>query len=330
MKKIVLFLLFYICIYIIYENNLLASIIIVDNNDPSSSKYSSFQEAYNNASEGDTIFLSPSPKIYNYGNVYITKKIIIYGIGFDLSKIPYQCKFKSSFNGYLHFKKGSEGSIIDGIDGNQLGVLIATSNISILRSECRSIECKTNEILLNTAIINNKLNGLYVNNENKYSSKGSVEIIVLNNIIESVNLTISYGSIIFSNNIIKGNITNESSLVEVFFSNNIIISSNMQCNNCIYKNNLLNKEHEGIYDETNIYYNPDDVFIDYGNNNYYLKENSPAIDAGENGTDLGIYGGFHPFVDTGLPNLPIIYSLDSTIVTSHDLGLKVTIKAKSN
>ena len=37
-------------------------------------------------------------------------------------------------------------------------------------------------------------------------------------------------------------------------------------------------------------------------NNYYLQTTSPALNAGTDGTDLGIFGGQYPWPDTYIPN----------------------------
>lgn len=71
------------------------------------------------------------------------------------------------------------------------------------------------------------------------------------------------------------------------------------------------------------------LFVDLANNDYHLAANSPAIGAGHNGTDCGVYGGDLGFVDKGIPGLPYIYFLDVPAVASKKEGLKVTVKAKS-
>jgi len=334
MNKSLYFIAIIICVQIICDNNIFASIIIVDNNDPSTTQYTSLYEAYQSASDGDIIYLSPSPKAYN--GIAIEKKIKIYGHGFDLNKINANCKLDSILSGYIYFREGSEGSIIDGVNGG-FSVRINTSNITLIHNKIGSILLEpSSKKYTNIIIINNKFFTIESTNLN---SSPNVQLFALNNIISGrknysyyVFKYIRNGTFIFSNNIIISDSIDleESSYTEALFSNNIILAPNISCSNCTFRYNLFDNEHKNIESSTNIFYAPEDVFIDYENQNYYLKENSPAKGSGENGTDMGIYGGFHPFVDSGLPNLPIIYSLDSTIVTSHDLGLEVIIKAKSN
>jgi len=330
MKNFIVFLIFF-CFIFLFQNNTLASIIIADNNPTSSTKYSTIQEAYENASDGDIIYLLASQIEYLRTNetLDIEKKITIFGNGFDLDKTQDQSNkcllFNSRIYGKLIFHNGSDGSTIEGVGGN-FSATIYASNITMKSNKISNIHIIPS---INILLVNNYIYSIEMNDGNS-STHRPFELFALNNIIENIFSKTRVGALIFSNNIVKGYISNSSNLVKLFFSNNIILKSNLNCNNCIFRNNLFSTKHENIDSSTNIFHNPEDVFIDYENQNYYLKENSPAKGTGENGTDMGIYGGFHPFVDTGLPNLPIIYSLDSTIVTSHDLGLKVIIKAKSN
>ncbi len=73
----------------------------------------------------------------------------------------------------------------------------------------------------------------------------------------------------------------------------------------------------------------DTVFVDYDGWDFHLLSDSPAKGSGQNGVDMGIYGGSTPFVDGGRPGLPLITDIDSDFVGSQQSGLDVTIKAKS-
>ena len=89
--------------------------------------------------------------------------------------------------------------------------------------------------------------------------------------------------------------------------------------------------------------NMSNVFVNHGNGDFHLKENSPAIGAGKNGVDMGIYGGNTPFVDSspdtsrppvdinaGKPGIPSIIKLEAESGIMQDQGLKVEIKARAN
>jgi hypothetical protein len=61
---------------------------------------------------------------------------------------------------------------------------------------------------------------------------------------------------------------------------------------------------------------------------WQLKVGSPAIGAGEGGTDIGMFGGEYPYVLSGLPPIPAIYGLDAQSLPSNTLD--VNLKAKSH
>ena len=76
------------------------------------------------------------------------------------------------------------------------------------------------------------------------------------------------------------------------------------------------------------------TFADFANknvdNDFTLKEDSPAIGAGENGTDCGVFGGDQPYVLSGIPGVPHIYEAIIPTSASGDSGLKVYLKIKTN
>ena len=63
---------------------------------------------------------------------------------------------------------------------------------------------------------------------------------------------------------------------------------------------------------------------------WQLKDGSPALEAGVNGVDAGMFGGSTPYVLSGIPSIPNIYELNVDEVGTSEGGLKVTIKVKAN
>ena len=63
---------------------------------------------------------------------------------------------------------------------------------------------------------------------------------------------------------------------------------------------------------------------------WQLKPGSPAIGAGTDGNDIGMFGGPSPYVLSGIPGIPHIYFFSSPANGSGSSGLQVHIKAKSS
>jgi len=318
-----------------FNNYIHAKILTVDNKIPYSGQYTTLQEAHDNANNDDIIYLSPSP--IRYEGIIMTKRLSIYGVGFDLKNSldhsPYLI-LTAAIGNTLTYDEGSDGSIIDGIEGN-FKVIIQASNISIRRSRLDSLNISKSN-LSGITLINNYLYKIY----NNYSNS---ELYLLNNIIEfyggyynhAIYISGNNNCIVILNNIILSDVPfwfNSNS--NVFLSNNIIYTRNNTATDCRYGNfeyNLfVNTSLNNSISNTNIKVeNIDDIFQDFENKNYHLKDNSLAIGSGKNGEDTGIYGGDNPFNDFGFPNLPTILSIDSSFVSSKN-GLHVVIKAKSN
>ncbi|GAB4372155.1 MAG: hypothetical protein Kow0042_15340 [Calditrichia bacterium] len=76
------------------------------------------------------------------------------------------------------------------------------------------------------------------------------------------------------------------------------------------------------------------VFVDSGSvstdGDWQLRSGSPAIGAGLNGEDCGMFGGTTPYILSGIPAIPTIYFFVAPSSASGTQGLQVQIKAKSN
>ena len=80
--------------------------------------------------------------------------------------------------------------------------------------------------------------------------------------------------------------------------------------------------------------NMNDVFVCYTNcaafsadGRYQLKALSPAIGAGSNGEDCGMFGGTDPYVLSGMPPVPAIYYFNYNFNNS---TINVDMKVKSH
>jgi len=76
------------------------------------------------------------------------------------------------------------------------------------------------------------------------------------------------------------------------------------------------------------------VFVDSGSvstdGDWQLRSGSPAIGAGLDGVDCGMFGGSTPYVLSGIPAIPSIYYFIAPGSASGAEGLQVEIKARAN
>ena len=90
-----------------------------------------------------------------------------------------------------------------------------------------------------------------------------------------------------------------------------------------------------VCDSTNTHYSSiGDVFAGgchsfQCDSTYYLMPNSPAIGAGYNGVDCGIFGGPTPYVLSGLPSRPWVYEFMAPPAVSQQNPAAIEIKVKA-
>ena len=322
------------------------------------------QDAIDNVSSGDTIYVEQSP--FSYGGATISKQVILIGGGYWLiENDSTQASEDVSEIDYLQFDVGSEGSIISGFSIDQefgnayeyAMIKINTNDIIIQRCFLQlSIgggEAASKLILLNGNVNNIIIqqNWIYFYNFNEtanniYFNGNTQNVIVRNNFIRSVthnpgwNYAIRMESSSSSNspqiynNIIEGAI----STFNCFYLNNILISGSFyNGTGGVAANNICNETQFPIINNNQQNVDMSTVFVDhdlYIDNGYFLVPGSPAIGAGFNGGDCGMfsldYGGY-PYVLSGMPAIPAIFEIDfnSTIFPSNENTLEVDLKAKS-
>jgi hypothetical protein len=323
---------------IVSHNQVYAKVLTVNNRlDIAVADYTSLQSAYDNAESGDTLLVFPSE--IAYAGIDISKKIFLIGNGYVSSNhLPI-----TIISGNVNFLEGSDGSSIESFGGAFVVSIVSANNILISRNNISTvvIENSFNSLLLSNLINggNNRLQDYLIVLKNNSFVEAS------NNIIRSIGYHCGYSSTCYWGAIwIQGssviNINNSVIASEGQLTiyqgiargkNNIVfgrLRSNIDFYNSIHANAV-----EGKLDESknNIIVNDlTTTFIDFNNSDYHLTTNSPARGAGENGADMGIYGGDTPFVDGGYPGIPSIYYLDVPLTGSQKDGLDITIKAKSH
>jgi len=335
MKKLTLFI---VVIAIITCSQVNAAIITVDNKTPSIGNYTTLQAAHDAASNGDTIYVYPSE--VSYDGITVTKSLAFVGTGFDYPSV--ERINRTLLAGMMTFGTGSDGSKLEGFGGYGIGsgfhVIVDANNIMIKRNLICTITVKENHT--GTVILQNDVSER--GNCDTIIVMSSNEVLIVNNKITNINPN-SCGSavkatnsttITLLHNVISGGgkaiYTDTPNKLNKFIANNIIVGGICNDTSSGYYYNMSNSNQlpEGNGNITNV--DMGSVFVDPDNYDFHLLPDSPAIGAGHNGADMGIYGGSTPFVDGGVPGLPSIYYLQLDHMGTQETGLDVTIKARSN
>ncbi len=324
-----------------------ATIINVDNKPNRPSGYiSNLTLAINNASAGDTIYVYPSN--VSYGNVTITKKLYLFGFGYD-GTTGYNSKID-----YLYLDTTSSPS------SNPSGTTIQGFNIIIISSNKANIK-------------NISITGNYITNRIELFSGGNSNNsgwIIKNNYLES-NILVYYNtSLIISNNVFRSDYyairySNSSSVIIshnlfmnwIYFDNvqNATVSNNIficntssytggSMNNNTFTNNISfcsnssytytlpptgntgtgNKQNQNPVFVTGSTSGAYDISLDY-----HLQASSPGKNAGTDGTDIGPYGGTKPFVWGGAFSIPKVTQMTiSNPIINSGTNINVNVKAK--
>ena len=295
---------------------------------------------------GDVLYLDPGCHL---SRQEISKGVTIIGTGFNL-------------NGAV------EEAFVDGFEIKASDVKLMSINITgdvfVNNSKASNItleRCKTRNLLFQNAGTNLKVLNCYVSGNISGISHG---VAVRNSIVLGQIHSIKNG--VIKNCVVISDCGNSSSnsynyyvlysITNTSITNNIIINTSTQStvdgnttkfynHQTIYNvsetdansinNNILSNDAEhtfAIY-KTNQFIGAkiEDVFEWEGSldERFKLKEDSPALGAGANGVDCGVYGGAYPYVVSGLPKF-IPYIVESNIPTTPTDGkLNITLKIKS-
>jgi len=291
---------------------------------------------------GDTVYVRGSG--LSYGNLTLDKTLHFFGPGYFLGENPdTQANKQDADLLGLTILNGSEGSTFTGLRITS-SVDIKTSNISIRRCRIENnssfytilIRSNVSNIILAQNIIVNFSTSTSAN-AIELENSGSSGIVITNNYISAVDDTVEgTGTMLISNNVLDGDLNVYNSTIINNIQGNLVRSttSTLQgSNNSV----ILNMGHTAQFGTGNGNVGSVDmstVFIGASNGSsdgqWQLSVDSPAIEAGFNGQDMGMFGGSAPYVLSGIPAIPSIYSFIAPAIGTAASGLDVTLKTKSN
>ena len=300
--------------------------------------FTTIQAAVDNASGGDTIYIYPSA--ISYSNATINKRLTIIGPGFNIAEnadsTGIETYIYSAKTTTLSFQNDADGSIVTGLDVIGSINLSGISNMFIQRNKI------SGEVNLNNSL-NTLIEGNYFYStgasEKLDINSGCNAIYVRNNIFDTANRTnvdvISSSVATFSNNIFRYIVTASNCVFKnnIFFNNNVNTLPSSTAN-IIEFNVFTNPSSFPLSNVTGV--SEDSIFVglltqgSYSDESkFYLKPNSPAKGAGQNGIDAGVFSGDHPYKLSGIPFVPLVYNIDAPETGSSGTGFPVTIKAKA-
>lgn len=283
----------------------------------------------------DTLYVYGSPTSYNY--VQITRPLTIIGPGYFLGQNPglQNNLTPATVNGII-FDVGSSGSLISGMTlANNLSIY--ASNVVVQRNCIDRLEIYGSNCIVLQNFISNPYSyqyEVYVQGANYLISNNYIPGCEVGNSFYSTESS----SGIFSNNIVEGSCN---------FFNADIYNCIFSCSygspygwyfnydaNTSFHHNVFRAINfwdwiTNITGESNLYNVWGELYVASGSQDGYFQlcPGSPAIGAGINGQDCGIFGGLEPYRLSGIPAIPTIYQF---IAPSTGFVIPVQIKARSN
>ncbi|MBN2698492.1 MAG: hypothetical protein JXR52_06670 [Bacteroidales bacterium] len=317
----------------------------LNNNPAVDADFRTFADAHEAASPGDTIFIEGNGHVAHYGNISITKKLVLIGPGYFLNEndSTYAHQNFARFQS-IYIQAGAQGTEVYGLyvytdDANTCHMRIWASDVIVARNYFSS-HIGYNEIYIAANVQNVTICQNFAYRVRIEGATASNLIIANNYISNSVSLNNSSNAIITNNvvGLVLDNVYNSE------IKNNIILSQQYSdpvsagnSSNSIAFNLLPGNLPAGNLGPGNIgNVNMSTVFAGYpeqgghtSDSRFQLKPDGPAVGAGEGGTDCGMFGGSLPYVLSGLPAVPRIYEAVVPTAGSAVSGLPVIIKARS-
>ena len=318
--------------------------ITVSNVPGVSADYDDLQTALDAVPENSTIYVYAST--VSYGNIDISKKVNLYGAGM-YSDTPSTVRSTVGSVNFITFQSdSSHGSLMSGFATGPMTVSEGLRNITLERNVGSTIALNQN---LNVTIMNNYLSSNA--SGSMISLNGSTNTTILNCVVlKTISASdfvciITGGNALIANNYVYFRDTQDYGSEYLFSGSNYTIENN------IFE--LLNYATWGSLSSSQITNNlsPDGAPIgqnfnsgsdniigsatfistNFGNSDYYaLDFGSPGIEAGTDGTDLGIHGGAIGFRNAYMPPLPYVHRLLVPAVVPQNGTITVEIIGKSH
>ncbi|RYF97169.1 MAG: hypothetical protein EOO00_00885, partial [Chitinophagaceae bacterium] len=291
-----------------------ATVHTVSNMTPSPGQFTSVNDAIAAASSGDTIYVHGST--FNYNAATINKPLTIIGTGHH---VPNQNPLTSDID-YITFTAGSSGTKLIGLNLYYLENNSANlANITVTRCRIR-YQIRWNQNAQNWTIDGNifEYSAIILQANNLDIDNSIFKNNIFNGYPQNFNYSNNNTNLVFANNLFLNPSIAFSEVRYAYIYNNIFYRANPSNNTsgCDFQNNLSYQCANNAFPGGVNYTNVDPMFVNFPTagayfsyaHDFHLQPGSPAINAGNDGTDLGVYGGLGNFEQNGIPAIPQIRS----------------------
>ena len=311
-----------ICLFSLAAN---ATIWRVNLDPDAVADFTTSQAAHDAASPGDTLFIEPAKS--SQGPLTLSKQLFIMGVGYFLEdnypNASYPNAYSTAGPNYpidYTFNPGSQGSVLTGLYVSSID--ISAGNITI-KGNYLSGDINLSLGADNCIIENNYVRG--------FGSSADVTNTVIRNNRFRGTINVNESGMTFYNNILGGgSFTNQ-----LMYNNINIGGNNITLINCVLSNNIDARVGQtGFGTSDGNFGNVAESVIFVGgastDGEYQLRSGSPAIGAGINGEDCGMFGGSNPYKLSGLPPIPVFTKFTKPGIGNDTTPLQTTISLESN
>lgn len=289
-----------------------------------------FQNANNAAQNGDTITLSSG----SFRGCTLSKAVTIHGAGCVEDTVASVLPTALIDDIYLDNHNDTLSLTIDGINGSEVKFYYKNNCKNVVVNKCNIRALYPYGSTYSTYIYNSSFGNCIIK-QFWYNGSGSVIVnCVVGGVGFSQNNSTVYNSII---ELGDGTFTNSMVINSIISSSGYNTIGNSICYNCIGITSYLNGNSslfEGQVNNTNMIANSySDVFETFAgeitfNNSYQLKEEIANSFLGNDGTEVGVYGGLKPY--NPRPSYMIIRRCNVAGRTTEDNKLSVEIELNTN
>ena len=303
------------------------------NNKPGvAADFTTLQAAHDSSAveSGDTLYVSGSAA--PYGDLTATKELHVFGPGYFLEENgANQASPLSATIGNVVLDPGSEGSLVTGVDLQS--VTVSAGHVDLLRSKVRE------PLEVSQDIRHVRIGQSHIGSSIGVGS-GCSDILIHNNCFlygptwggNVLSMSTSASAEVTHNVFAGGNY--DFLLYNSTVTNNIVtFASSISGSGNTYSYNMSATDLFGTVDGNVANANIATVFVGSAEGStdgqWQLRDDSPAIGAGFNGVDMGAFGGAAPYVLSGIPPIPTIYSMASPAIATTSGGLAVSVSVRS-